>query len=96
MVSASGSDENVPDVPKHPETNKLGWSKPGEKESSPSPSPLQVQQIEDVFDYSGIHEQDKSWLTNVESKIEIPKKYGDLQPDVEEEDDLTALLKVTS
>lgn len=60
----------------------------------------QVQQIEDVFDYSGIHEQDKSWLTNLESKIQIPKKYGDLQSDVEEDDpdddDLTALLKVTS
>lgn len=111
MVSASGSDENVPDVPKHPETNKFGWSKQAEKESSPSPLQVervpsgrmqssQVQQIEDVFDYSGIHEQDKSWLTNLESKIQIPKKYGDLQSDVEEDDpdddDLTALLKVTS
>lgn len=130
MLSASGSDDNVPDVPKHPETSKFGWAKRAEKESSPSPLQVervpsgrigsdnhhkqfgtnvervpsgrmqssQVEHIEDVFDYSGVHEQDKSWLTNLESKLQIPKKHGDLHSDVDDDDDfdLTALLKVTS
>lgn len=62
----------------------------------------QVHQNEDVFDYSGVQEQDKSWLTNLssnhtsnlENKIPMPKKYGDLHSDDDDDDhDLTALLK---